>query len=76
MRSFVSRFQERYPDGCPYSNVDTHARDWKARCIGFSTERLLHLWAVGTGVHLTYAVDDESARYRANCATRPVSCSV
>lgn len=73
-QNFLDKFRGTYLNECPFHTMETHTSNWEARCPGYLTERLIHVWTMMEGVNLEYVVDYEDLRYRAGCQAHPVHC--
>ena len=67
LEDFVEAFTAQYNGTCPFFSLQPD------RCLSYVTERLIHVWAVTSGVELVYAVDDPQVRYLATCTQQKVS---
>ena len=69
LEDFVEAFTAQYNGTCQFFSLQPD------RCLSYVTERLIHVWAVTSGVELVYAVDDPQVRYLATCTQQKVSCT-
>mmetsp|Transcript_86096 Transcript_86096/g.278114 ORF Transcript_86096/g.278114 Transcript_86096/m.278114 type:complete len:892 (-) Transcript_86096:74-2749(-) len=71
---FMNLFTMTYSRTCPFDTPVPLQGASANGCIGYATERIIHVWAVLAKVNLKYVVDDPQLRYVAPCNADVVHC--
>jgi len=72
--TFMNLFTMTYSRTCPFDTPFPLQGATSKGCIGYATERIIHVWAVLAKINLKYVVDNPQLRYVPACNAEVVHC--